>query len=119
MSWIGLLQHKTILQAKLKEWRDSYQAMKDKMIGNKQKGKQAQNKFKSKAKGDKKQSTKRDETKPSTQNKSKRKAQEEKQGGSEVRYLRLRCTYVNSYYTRNKCEYPTRMFHCSLLFTSK
>ncbi|CAB3246174.1 unnamed protein product [Arctia plantaginis] len=31
-------------EAKIKEWRDSYQAMKDKMIGKKQKGKQPENK---------------------------------------------------------------------------
>ncbi|KAL0867760.1 hypothetical protein ABMA27_008476 [Loxostege sticticalis] len=60
-------------EAKLKEWRDSYQAMKEKMIGKKQKGKQADKK----SKFDKKKK-KKDEEQP--KNKAKRKSEESTEG---------------------------------------
>ncbi|XP_045517380.1 squamous cell carcinoma antigen recognized by T-cells 3 [Pieris brassicae] len=39
-----MLECSELCQAKVKEWRDNYQAMKEKMTGQKQKGKQSQNK---------------------------------------------------------------------------
>ncbi|CAK1541645.1 unnamed protein product [Leptosia nina] len=69
-----MLECVELCQTKLKEWRDNYQAMKDRMTGQKQKGKQALNK---KGKGDKKKGKE-------TRNKGKRKADESAEG-SEVK----------------------------------
>ncbi|CAG5044125.1 unnamed protein product [Parnassius apollo] len=67
-----------LCEAKLKEWRENYQAMKEKMMGQKQKGKQGQNK---KTKLDSKR-----KSKDNRQVKGKRKSEEAGQGeGREVK----------------------------------